>query len=260
MSLFSNVITTDKIVIKPDQYVSKDINQLILKKLKQKVEGICTYHGYIKPGSCSIVSKSEGKILDMTFNGNINYNVVFKAQLCNPDIDSVIKCKVVNTNNFGILAISYVEIDSVEIPIIEAIVVKKENDKVVNIGDTIAVKIRGKKFDLHDKKITVHGVIVDQNDIMVNNKDDVLRNGGANEDLDDDEYYDGDDGDGDNEDDEDDDCDDDDDGSDQDGGGEDDVDVVDGGDVDIEDDLDDGLDDEENCEGEDCGDSDGDDD
>ena len=191
MSLFSNVVTTDKVIIKPNQYVSKNLNDLVLKKLKQKVEGICTYHGYIKPGSCSIVSKSEGRVLDMTFNGNISYNVVFKAQLCNPDVDSIISCKVVNTNNFGTLAISYIEIDNMEVPIIEAIIVKKETDKAVNIGDIISVQIKGKKFDLHDKKITVHGIIIDEIEekYQISNSGGSISNNNENLGEDDEELY-----------------------------------------------------------------------
>jgi DNA-directed RNA polymerase subunit E'/Rpb7 len=191
MSLFSNVVTVDKIVLHPNQYSSNDINTIIIKKLRKKVEGKCTRHGFIKPFSSEIVKKSAGRILDMSFNGHVSYNVTFKAQLCNPEIDSIIKCKIVNTNNFGILAESSININGNDIVIIEAIVVKGPAEQEYKIGDIIYIQIKGKKFDLNDTKITVHGIVdVNQKEIL-KNKDNAVDDNEEieNYDDDDDESY-----------------------------------------------------------------------
>jgi DNA-directed RNA polymerase subunit E'/Rpb7 len=193
MSLFSNVVTVEKVVLHPNQYSSKDINTIIINKLRKKVEGKCTRHGFIKPFSSEIVKKSPGRVLDMSFNGHVSYNVTFKAQLCNPEIDSIIKCTVVNTNNFGILAESSININGNDIIIIEAIVVKGgAMEHEYKIGDTVYIQIKGKKFDLNDTKITVHGIIDTNQKEILNNKDNAVDNDEEVENYEDDTYNDSD--------------------------------------------------------------------
>jgi len=156
------------VIIKANQ-CNKNIDKNILAKLKKSIEGKCTHHGYIKHNSVKVISKSAGKIQSMTFNGDVLYDITFSAELCNPEINSTIKCVVVNFNNFGILAECSLDIDGEKVPVIEALVVKQPGETYdVNIGDKIIVKIKGKKYELNDKKITVHGKLVNEKENLKN--------------------------------------------------------------------------------------------
>ena len=51
----------DNIKIHP-KYIGKDIEKNVLRELKQRKEGICSDHGYIKKNSIRINKISNGKV------------------------------------------------------------------------------------------------------------------------------------------------------------------------------------------------------
>ena len=52
--IFVESILSTNIQLKPSEY-NKDMDIIILEKLKNKVEGKCDKNGYIKPGSLSLI-------------------------------------------------------------------------------------------------------------------------------------------------------------------------------------------------------------
>ena len=52
--IFVESILSTNIQLKPSEY-NKDMDIIILEKLKNKVEGKCDKNGYIKPGSVEII-------------------------------------------------------------------------------------------------------------------------------------------------------------------------------------------------------------
>ncbi len=162
-SVFVRVQLNEKIKLEP-AFISKGYKDEILKRLKAKVEGICTRHGYIKPDSIEIYKVGTGRVELIGLNGNTQFDVYFFADVCNPLLGSIIKCKVSNINKFGILA----EAGN----ILEAIVAKNsvsiqsdiDLDKV-RIGDEVFVEVLGKKYELNDKKISLIARIVRSPDV-----------------------------------------------------------------------------------------------
>lgn len=162
-SVFVRVQLNEKIKLEP-AFISKGYKDEILKRLKAKVEGICTRHGYIKPDSIEVYKIGTGRVELIGLNGNTQFDVYFFADVCNPLVGSIIKCKVSNVNKFGILA----EAGN----IIEAIVAKNsvsiqseiDLDKV-RIGDEVFIEVLGKKYELNDKKISLIARIVRSPDV-----------------------------------------------------------------------------------------------
>jgi len=143
----------------PAPKVNKHFKEAILQELKSKIEGICTKHGFIKNDSIEIVSIQSGTIEMAALNGNVNFDVKFYADVCNPAVGSVIKCRVSNINKFGILA----EVK----PILEIIIAKNSVNiksdidlNTVQIGQDIFVEVVGKKYELLDRRICIIGRIV----------------------------------------------------------------------------------------------------
>ena len=159
-NIFYRVLLQDKVKIEP-KYINKEFRAYVSKKLKTSLEGVCSKHGYIKEGTIDVYKITPGDIDLVGLNGYVTYDVHFYAEVCNPMIGNVVKAKVVNVNKFGILA----EV----VPILEVIVAKNtvnilSDDSIdleqIKPGDIVNIEIMGKKFELHDKKISVVGRVV----------------------------------------------------------------------------------------------------
>jgi DNA-directed RNA polymerase subunit E'/Rpb7 len=157
-NIFMRMQLTEKVKLEP-AFISKQYKDEVLKRLKAKVEGLCSRHGFIKEGSVEISKICVGKVEMIGLNGNTQFDVHFFADVCNPLLGSIIKCRVSNINKFGILA----EAES----IIEAIIAKNsvniQSDidlEKVRIGDDVSIEVIGKKYELNEKKISLIGKIV----------------------------------------------------------------------------------------------------
>lgn len=170
--IFSRILLSDSIKLHPI-HISNNTSQTILSKLKEKLEGKCTRHGYIKTNSIEIIKIAPGRIDLVGLNGYSQYNVQFYADVCNPFVGSIIKAKVTNTNKFGILANAGVD----NINVLEIIIAKNSVNiasevdlEDINIDDDILVEILGKKFELYDTKISIIGRVIKDIDSVKKNK------------------------------------------------------------------------------------------
>lgn len=157
-SIYMRMLLCERVKLEP-AFISKQYKDELLRRLKEKVEGICSRHGYIKKNSVELYKVCVGRVEMIGLNGNTQYDVHFYADVCNPLLGSTIVCRVTNINKFGILA----EADDV----IEAIIAKNSvnihsevNLEKIRIGDDVLVEVVAKKYELNDKKISVIGKIV----------------------------------------------------------------------------------------------------
>jgi DNA-directed RNA polymerase subunit E'/Rpb7 len=159
----------DKVKLSP-RYLGSKYKSKLHDILVKRSEGKCSKYGYIKTGSIVITNISVGLVETHTLHGFINYNVQFKALVCNPTNGSVLKCVIVNSNNFGILCTSGIDYKGTYKAIIDIIVPKNslniKSDSSINMntlkeGDVVNVEIIGKKYEINDDKISAVGRIVD---------------------------------------------------------------------------------------------------
>ena len=150
-SLYNELLLMENIVVPPDKFNNK-INIFLEESLKVKNEQKCISEGYIKKDSINIYKKSLGLLKGSQFNGYINYVILYKALVCNPKTDSIIRCKVKLINNkLGLLCNNG--------PL--TIIVGKQlhnNPSLldeINVDDIIEVKIIESKFSLNDKEIRI---------------------------------------------------------------------------------------------------------
>lgn len=163
--IFVRSLLLDKVKLKPNQ-LSQNVKSHLLQSLKAKFEGVCSYHGFIRPGSLEIYKHSLGNVIAVSLNGDVEFKVQYYADVCNPSIGSIVKSKIVNSNKFGFLAHTGIRnANGVFHPILELIIAKnvKDNSGVqelldnLSIGDEVMVEVLGKKFELGDKKICAVG-------------------------------------------------------------------------------------------------------
>lgn len=143
-------------MLKPNQ-ISKDLNNKILNILKKNVEGICIKEGYVKKDSINILKKSIGKIQCNQFKGNIYFDIIYSADICNPPEGSIIKCNVDNINKLGILSNK----DCLSIIIAKQYHDNKSIFKNIKLNQEIIIEVIGKKFIVNDNKISVIAKITD---------------------------------------------------------------------------------------------------
>lgn len=168
--IFCRTLLTDKVKLKPRQ-IGNRLKEHMLTILQNKFEGMCSYHGFVKPGSIEIFKYSMGSIQALSLNGDVEYLVNYYADVCNPSMGSIVRTKVVNTNKFGILTHTGIKDKDKFIPILEIVVAKNmmnaQNDKntdEIQIGDELHVEILGKKYELTDKKISAIGRVIDSDE------------------------------------------------------------------------------------------------
>ena len=174
-NLFIPIKFKTTISLEPKEINSK-FNDVILNKLKKNLENVCSKHGFIKKDSLKIIKRSCGMFKSQHFNGNIIFNIQCVAEICNPAIGSIIKCKVKAKNLFGILAEGLYD----DVIILEIIVPKNTagiqsdvNIDTLNIGDEIKIEVCGKKFQLFDKNISIIGRVIVDKEENINNVIDV---------------------------------------------------------------------------------------
>ena len=149
----NNYVTT----INSSQITSK-IDNVLLKKIKEEIEGKCINEGFIMKDSIVITRRSLGRLMASHFNGDVIYNITYKAKVCNPHEGQIIKSVVTNINKMGVLANVYND-DNYPLNILLAKQHHINNEyfsKLVE-GDIIYIEILGKKFEFGDTKIAVIG-------------------------------------------------------------------------------------------------------
>jgi len=145
--MFSRVSIEETILIPYQECSSPD--KYFISYAKDKLEGKCRKEGYLSIGSMTLESYSCG----LLYADSVAFDVIFQADVCNPEIDTVINCKIMNNTKIGIRGI-YQEVDN---PII--FFVSREHNPTKNfdeyfIGQSIKVKIIGTRFELNDTSIS----------------------------------------------------------------------------------------------------------
>lgn len=147
--------------LRPNE-INSGIEETLLFKLKSEIEGKCIKEGYAMPNSVEIVNRSLGEVQLSHFNGSMLYHCNFIVSVCNPNEGDVIKSTVTNVNKMGILAIAG-EGDPAPLNILLPAQYHLNNEDFHKIqpGDTIDVKIIGKRFDSGEQQISIIGIIND---------------------------------------------------------------------------------------------------
>ena len=188
--LFLPIKFKTTIQLYPEEMDAK-FQERILEKLNEEYEGVCSKYGYIKPKSIEIIKRSCGSLQKAYFNGSIRFELLCRAEVCNPVQESVVEAIVKNKNQLGILAESYVEFNNEQIAILDIIIpiksagiISQVNLEQIQIGDLIHVEVMGKKYQMKDRKISIIGrviipgqikgteVIVEEEEVEPNQDDD----------------------------------------------------------------------------------------
>ncbi len=135
------------------RYLDENFDQFIKKIVKNNLEGKCIKEGYVVKDSVEIIKRSMGNLNNNQFNGNILFDLIIGAKLCNIPVNSVIKVKVKKMNSMCILA----EMGPLVIIVNKDIHQSKEPFKNIKVGNEIELLVIGKTYDLNKNHIDVFG-------------------------------------------------------------------------------------------------------
>tara|TARA_B100000787_G_C16090701_1_gene248790 strand:- start:238 stop:744 length:507 start_codon:yes stop_codon:yes gene_type:complete len=145
--------------------LNKDIDNIILKKLKDIYEGYCKGNCFVMNNSINIINRTIGKIETHEGKNVIKYDVKYSCDILSPTKGEQIEVIVSNVNKMGI--ISYIKIDdkylksdiafdnSPLIVIIPNDLLLSHNISDIHIGQKLKVEIIGFRIKFRNDKIQV---------------------------------------------------------------------------------------------------------
>ena len=157
--LFFPVETKTTISLEP-KYLKNNIDSVILKKLKDEVEGKCIKDGFVKQNSVKILKRSCGIAQMSSFNGNSLHHVLYSIDICNPLEGNIIEVQAININKMGILAgIPYEQQSPINIMLAKQHHIENESFDKIKVDDIFKIKVIGKRYEYGDTSISVIGIL-----------------------------------------------------------------------------------------------------
>tara|TARA_B100002019_G_C21132718_1_gene529110 strand:+ start:183 stop:875 length:693 start_codon:yes stop_codon:yes gene_type:complete len=139
-------------------YVGNNVKQTLEKKIANEIEGKCIVEGYVKPGSCRVVSYSSGELSD----SDVIFEVVTECQVCLPVEGMHIRCIVKNiTESAGIKAETGDDPSPVVIYIARDHHFDNSKFNKVKVGDTIMARVIGQRFELNDSYVSIIAELIE---------------------------------------------------------------------------------------------------
>lgn len=140
--------------IHPKMFNYSDVNEIILRKLKNKVESKCISDGYIKPESVKILTRTLGMLLNHDFDANINYEIMYIADVCNPKEGQLLEV-IVNTVDETNTVCYYMdeETSPIEVYLFKQHYLENQEYASLKQGDNIIIKILETQIEFGSSKI-----------------------------------------------------------------------------------------------------------
>jgi DNA-directed RNA polymerase subunit E'/Rpb7 len=143
-----------------------DIESLLLEKLAARLEGKCSQHGYVVPGSLTLLSRSMGYVENGRFTGDIVYHVQAEGDVIYPPDGTVLEGRVEKMNTMGMFVVYEVKDkknpESNSYPAIKIILPRdlqlgKDEFNSVEPGDQVSLEIKKSRFQVNDEFILCVG-------------------------------------------------------------------------------------------------------
>ncbi len=158
----TNQIFNNNISLYPSD-LNKDIDNIILKKLKKTYEGYCKDNCFILKNSINIINKSLGKIETHENKNIIKYDVKYSCDIISPTNGEEIDIIVNNITKMGI--IGYIKIDEKysksdnpfeNSPLIVIVPEDKiDNINDINVGQKLKTEILNYRIKFRNEQIQV---------------------------------------------------------------------------------------------------------
>jgi len=134
------------------------LDEILLKKGKQLLEGKCSEHGYVVPGSIKMISRSMGYFESARFTGDAIYYVKMEGRVIYPVDGHELVGEVIRKNKMG-LYVNYKDAIHIQVP--RDLHLDNQEYDSVEVGEFIRVVIKRSKFSIYDPYILASGLFLD---------------------------------------------------------------------------------------------------
>jgi DNA-directed RNA polymerase subunit E'/Rpb7 len=132
-----------------------NIDDLILQKLSTRLEGKCSRHGFVLPGTFKILSRSMGYVEKGRFTGDIIFHLQAEGRVLNPPAGILTEGIVTKKNKMG-MYVSYN--DAIRMILPRDLHIGDDAFEAVEIGQTVKVEIQKSRFQVNDPYILSVGL------------------------------------------------------------------------------------------------------
>ena len=145
-------IFEEKLALNPNE-LRNDITSfdtLLMEKLTKQLEGKCSKHGFVIPGSLELLSRSLGYSEKGRFTSDFLYYIKAQGKVYNPPDGTVVEGEVSRKSKAGL----YVVIeDAVHIMIVRDLHIGNEEFDSIELGERIRIEIKKSRFQVNDPNI-----------------------------------------------------------------------------------------------------------
>jgi DNA-directed RNA polymerase subunit E'/Rpb7 len=154
-----SVLFEEQVSLSPEDLSKqiRSIDELLLNKLKYRLENKCSRHGFVVKDTLKLLSRSLGKASTGRFVGDFIYHVQIQGNVLNPPDGIVIEGVVTRKNKMGIY-LNYK--DAIRVIIPRDLHIGNEEFDKVDIGSTVRVEIKKSRFQVNDETILSVGTFV----------------------------------------------------------------------------------------------------
>ena len=135
----------------------KSLDTVLEGKLRARLEGKCSRHGYVLSDTVRLLSRSMGSVDKGRFTGNVLFHVQAEGKVLNPPDRTILEGEVIRKNKMG-LYVNYR--DAIRIIIPRDANIGKDEFELVEMGETISVEIKKSRFQVNDEYILSVGLFV----------------------------------------------------------------------------------------------------
>jgi len=133
----------------------ESVDEILINKLKERLEQRCSPHGYVMPGNLEILTRSAGMVDSGRFSGDWAFLVKAKGTVLHPPEGTVVEVEVLKSNKMGIYAVYE---NAIRLMVPRDLHLGDEEFDQVQVGERIRVEIQKSRFQLRDPFIVSVGI------------------------------------------------------------------------------------------------------
>lgn len=156
--MYKTVFLEERVSLTPtDLSVKQAIDDLLLTRLKTKLESKCISSGFVKQDSLEILHRSMGGAENGRFTGNYMFYVKLRCKVFHPETDTSVDCRIIKVNKMGAYAV-YDEAMRVLLP--RDLHLGNTDFDSLEPDDTVNIKVLRSRFQTNDPYISSVGLFV----------------------------------------------------------------------------------------------------
>lgn len=164
--MYNPVFLEQRVSVIPSEIsaASDNMNEFLLSKIRDDLEGRCCIHGFVKPGSAQILAKSMGQAEHCRFTGDFLFICKVKIMCLLPNPDQEVVVRIIKVNKIGVIALLVDEGDvqeAMRILIPRDLQVDNSVFDTLQEGADIHVKLLRSRFQTRDPFINVVGQYIE---------------------------------------------------------------------------------------------------